>query len=299
MGRNKRADLFGGSMDNLPIAGKGVRGLFSQAQDVDDGGAQEIALNKIKPNPNQMRRTFDENVLRDMAASIREHGVLQPILLNKKGNELIIIAGEQRWRASQLAGRETIPARIFDNLGDDQALALTLLENIQRKDPSLADEAVAYKAAMQQLGFASYKELATWLNKDVVYVWRRLRLAEDEEVLALVDSGELGMVAALSEISQREEASQAVQRSATHRQAEQPDQLVDRQTLDARKAGRFDHRPYDKLLKRSQELRATDIPEPDRPALLNTLEQQQAENQRIIDELRQLVPEAKRWHVRD
>jgi ParB family chromosome partitioning protein len=136
---------------------------------------RDIPLEKVIPNPSQPRMTWHEDTLAELAASIREHGVLQPILVRPAGEEYEIIAGERRWRASKLAGKETIPA-IVERFDDATALEIALIENLQREDLSPLDEAVIYKKMTGELGY-SIRNLATKLGKDKGYVENRLRLA--------------------------------------------------------------------------------------------------------------------------
>src|SRR5437016_11624619 len=119
--------------------------------------------------------TWHEDTLAALAASIREHGVLQPILVRPAGSEYEIIAGERRWRASKLAGKETIPA-IVERFDDATALEIALIENLQREDLSPLDEALIYKKMTDELGY-SIRNLAGKLGKDKGYVENRLRLA--------------------------------------------------------------------------------------------------------------------------
>jgi ParB family chromosome partitioning protein len=119
--------------------------------------------------------TFHEETLQELAASIREHGVLQPILVRPAGDDFQIIAGERRWRASKLAGKETIPA-IIERFDDATALEIALIENLQREDLSPLDEAIIYKKMTDELGY-SIRNLASKLGKDKGYVENRLRLA--------------------------------------------------------------------------------------------------------------------------
>jgi ParB family chromosome partitioning protein len=136
---------------------------------------RDIPLEKVVPNPSQPRMTWHEETLAELAASIREHGVLQPILVRPAGEDYEIIAGERRWRASKLAGKETVPA-IVERFDDSTALEIALIENLQREDLSPLDEAVIYKKMTDELGY-SIRNLATKLSKDKGYVENRLRLA--------------------------------------------------------------------------------------------------------------------------
>ncbi|MGH2378726.1 MAG: ParB/RepB/Spo0J family partition protein [Candidatus Limnocylindria bacterium] len=136
---------------------------------------REIPIDKIQPNPSQPRMTWHEETLQELASSITEHGVLQPILVRPAGDGYEIIAGERRWRASKLAGRETVPA-IVERFDDATALEIALIENLQREDLSPLDEAFIYHKMTTELGY-SIRGLAGKLGKDKGYVENRLRLA--------------------------------------------------------------------------------------------------------------------------
>jgi len=136
---------------------------------------RELPLEKVVPNPSQPRMTWHEETLQELAASIKEHGVLQPILVRPSGDRYEIIAGERRWRSSKIAGKETIPA-IVERFDDATALEIALIENLQREDLSPLDEAVIYKKMTDELGY-SIRQLAGKLGKDKGYVENRLRLA--------------------------------------------------------------------------------------------------------------------------
>jgi len=136
---------------------------------------RELPLEKVIPNPSQPRMTWHEETLQELAASIKEHGVLQPILVRPSGDHYEIIAGERRWRSSKIAGKETIPA-IVERFDDATALEIALIENLQREDLSPLDEAVIYKKMTDELGY-SIRQLAGKLGKDKGYVENRLRLA--------------------------------------------------------------------------------------------------------------------------
>jgi ParB family chromosome partitioning protein len=141
------------------------------------GGVRRIPVDHITPNPEQPRLVFDETTLAELAASIREHGVLQPILvrpLEDGGYQLI--AGERRWRASQAAGLGTIPA-LVEEIDDDTALEISIIENLQREDLSPLDEASMYDRMVREHGY-SVRKLAQKLGKDKGYLENRLRLAD-------------------------------------------------------------------------------------------------------------------------
>ena len=150
-------------------------GIVSLLASKGPNSIKELPVGKVVPNPEQPRMTFHEETLQELAASIREHGVLQPILVRPAGDEYQIIAGERRWRASKLAGKDTIPS-IIERFDDATALEIALIENLQREDLSPLDEAIIYKKMTDELGY-SIRNLAGKLGKDKGYVENRLRLA--------------------------------------------------------------------------------------------------------------------------
>jgi ParB/RepB/Spo0J family partition protein len=129
---------------------------------------------------------FDVDALHELSASIREHGVLQPILVRPLGNNRYqLVAGERRWRASKEAGLETIPA-LVEELDDDTALEISIIENLQREDLSPLEEASMYDRMVREHGY-SIRKLAEKLGKDKGYLENRLRLADaPEEIRELV-----------------------------------------------------------------------------------------------------------------
>lgn len=149
-------------------------------------GVRIVPLDRIESNPQQPRLAFNQETLDELAASIREHGVLQPILIRPRGpHRYQLIAGERRWRASKLAGLETIPA-LIEEIDDDTALEISIIENLQREDISPLDEAAMYDRMVRDHGY-SIRKLAEKLGKDKGYVENRLRLADaPDEVRELV-----------------------------------------------------------------------------------------------------------------
>jgi ParB family transcriptional regulator, chromosome partitioning protein len=140
-------------------------------------GVKVIPVDRIESNPEQPRLAFDETTLEELAASIREHGVLQPILVRPVGeNHFQLIAGERRWRASKIAGMAAIPALVED-IDDDTALEISIIENLQREDISPLDEAAMYDRMIKDHGY-SIRRLADKLGKDKGYLENRLRLAD-------------------------------------------------------------------------------------------------------------------------
>jgi ParB family chromosome partitioning protein len=166
--RDAGSRIFGQDSDTQP-------GIISLLAARTPTAIREIPVEKVQPNPGQPRMTFHQETIQELAASIKEHGVLQPILVRPSGELFEIIAGERRWRASKLAGKETIPA-IVERFDDATALEIGLIENLQREDLSPLDESTIYKKMTGELGY-SIRQLASKLGKDKGYVENRLRLA--------------------------------------------------------------------------------------------------------------------------
>jgi ParB family chromosome partitioning protein len=160
--------------------------LLSPDQTGRSTGVRHVPVHQIESNPEQPRLSMDQESLDELTASIREHGVLQPILVRPLGgNRFQLVAGERRWRASQAAGLGTIPA-LVEELDDDTALEISIIENLQREDLSPLDEASMYDRMIKEHGY-SVRRLAQKLGKDKGYLENRLRLADaPEEVRALV-----------------------------------------------------------------------------------------------------------------
>ncbi len=136
---------------------------------------REVPVAKILPNPAQPRLSYEEDSLTELADSIREHGVLQPILVRPVGSQFELIAGERRWRASRMAQREAIPAIVVE-FDDETALEVSIIENLQREDVSPLEEASMFRK-MTDLGY-SVRQLAQKIGKDKGYVENRMRLAD-------------------------------------------------------------------------------------------------------------------------
>jgi ParB family chromosome partitioning protein len=151
--------------------------LLSPEQTHLNRGVRVLPVDRIEANPENPRLAFNEETLEELASSIREHGVLQPVLVRPLDEgRFQLIAGERRWRASKLAGQATIPALVED-IDDDTALEIALIENLQREDISPLDEAAMYDRMIRDHGY-SIRKLAEKLGKDKGYLENRLRLAD-------------------------------------------------------------------------------------------------------------------------
>jgi ParB family chromosome partitioning protein len=154
--------------------GKGLGALIQDIDRNDVESVQEADLTKIFPNPHQPRKIFDEEKLEELAASIRQHGIIQPITVQRSGDGFEIVAGERRWRAAKLAGLLTAPIHIRV-VEDDEMLELALIENLQRDDLSPMEEAYAYKALIEDLSYTQ-EVLGKRLGKSRPHIANTLRL---------------------------------------------------------------------------------------------------------------------------
>jgi ParB family chromosome partitioning protein len=154
-----------------------ILSLISPEGSERPAGIRNIPLERITPNPDQPRMNFDEVALAELAASIREHGVLQPILVRptEVPQRYQLVAGERRWRAAKAAQLEVIPA-LIEQLDDETALEIGIIENLQREDLSPLEEAMIYDRMTHDHGY-SVRRLAQKIGKDKGYVENRLRLA--------------------------------------------------------------------------------------------------------------------------
>lgn len=166
----------------------------------------EIPLEELRPNPYQPRKVFDEEALQDLADSIKEHGVFQPIIIKKSIKGYEIIAGERRYRASKIAGLTKIPA-IIRNFTDEQMMEIALLENLQRENLNAIEEAIAYKKMIQNLGITQ-EELAKKVGKSrshVTNIIGLLRLPQEVQQLVADSKITMGHARALSKLESEEE----------------------------------------------------------------------------------------------
>ncbi len=160
-----------------PALGRGLDALISTGEVKTQGSSSinEVPLSAIKPNPNQPRRDFDEEALQELADSIKEIGIIQPITLRDMGDgSYIIIAGERRWRASSLAGLTSVPAYIR-TVDDENMMEMALVENIQREDLNSLEIALAYQHLMEQYGLTQ-ERLSEKVGKNRATVTNYLRL---------------------------------------------------------------------------------------------------------------------------
>jgi ParB family transcriptional regulator, chromosome partitioning protein len=163
--------------EERPGLSPAIISLLGNDSGIQSNGIRNVPVDRIDANPNQPRLTFDEDTLLELAASITEHGVLQPILVRPGiDGRYQLIAGERRWRAAKIAGLRQIRA-IIEEIDDDTALEIAIIENLQREDLSPLDEAIMYERMTTEHGY-SLRKLAQKLGKDKGYIENRLRLAD-------------------------------------------------------------------------------------------------------------------------
>lgn len=176
---------------NRKALGRGLGALLGSDQIVSTGQETlELELDLIDPGSEQPRMRFDEEALERLAVSIREHGVVQPVLVRRKGGRYELIAGERRWRAAQRAGLGTIPV-IVKEVADSDLLEIALTENVQREDLNPIEEAQAYQKLIERVGLTQ-EALASRFGRDRSYITNYLRLLRlPDDLQRLVEDGRL------------------------------------------------------------------------------------------------------------
>lgn len=179
-------------MSKRPALGKGIGALISSA--AQEGGKKYFScpLEELKPHSNQPRKNFDNKKMTELVASVKEKGVIQPLVVRQMGDHYQIIAGERRWRAAQKAGLERVPVVIQD-VTEDHALEIALIENIQREDLNPLEEAEAYRYLIDTFDL-SQESVAQRVGKDRTTVTNALRLLRlPAAVKQLMIDGQLTM----------------------------------------------------------------------------------------------------------
>jgi len=160
--------------------GKGLGALIPEEEIIEDGSTVlKISMNMIKANKDQPRKSFDPEKISELAQSIKEHGVIQPIILNKEGDTYIVIAGERRFRAAKSIGLVEIPAIIM-NIDNKEVLEISLIENIQREDLNPIEEALAYKRLLVDFNLTQ-EEISKKVCKSRTAITNCMRLLNLDE----------------------------------------------------------------------------------------------------------------------
>ena len=172
--------------------GKGLNALFPGESLSKAESVEHIHVKSIKANPYQPRKIFDENAILELSASIKEHGILQPIIVRKSGTTYEIVVGERRYRAAKMAGLQEIPA-VVRVLTDEETMELAILENLQREDLTPIEEAEAYHKLMDSIGITQ-EQLAFRLGKSRPHIANHVRLFTlPEKVRNYISEGKLSM----------------------------------------------------------------------------------------------------------
>ena len=206
--------------------GKGLGLLFAENAIEEEGKAVSLPIGDIEPNRGQPRKQFDEAALSELSASIRQHGVLQPLLVRPiAGGNYQLVAGERRWRAARMAGLSEVPV-VIREMSDQQAAELALIENLQREDLNPMEEAMGYRTLMESYGLTQ-EETAEAVNKSRPAVANALRLLQlPDSVAQMVAGGELSagharaILAFDTEEARLDAAAAAVDRGLTVRDLE-------------------------------------------------------------------------------
>ncbi|MFH1811964.1 MAG: ParB/RepB/Spo0J family partition protein [Pseudomonadota bacterium] len=185
------------SRSRRPALGRGLSALIpappsTSTRVIESGGLLRLPIEKVRASHDQPRQYFDEASLAELASSIKEHGLLQPVVVRREREDYVLIAGERRWRAAQRAGLREIPAVVRDDSADD-SLLLALVENLQREDLNPIEEAEAYRRLAED-GSLSQEAIAQRVGKDRTTVANAMRLLRlPASVRQQVQEGELGM----------------------------------------------------------------------------------------------------------
>ncbi len=195
------SDMFAAGMATQVMGADGQPGKSME-------GARLLPLDLIDHNPHQARQAFDLDTLEELANSIREHGVIEPVIVRQKEGRYEIVAGERRYRAAIIAEQDAIPARIME-LDARQAAIITALENLQREDLDIEDEARQFAYLCEALEI-SQRELARMLGKNHVYIARRIRLLKRPDLMEEYRAGRLVLLQAAALAGPTEEEVEGV-----------------------------------------------------------------------------------------
>jgi len=217
------------SVGKKPVLGRGLSALLPGKDDVPRGTSapNEVEIDRLTPSRFQPRREFSEASLADLAQSIREQGIVQPIVVVRRGDRFEIVAGERRWRAARLAGLERVPVSVRDRSSDRDLLEAALVENVQREDLNVLEAAEAYARLREEFGLTQEK-IADRVGKDRTSIANTLRILKlSSNVRDRIRAGELSaghakaLLALAATDDQERLAEEIVRRSLSVRQAEQ------------------------------------------------------------------------------
>ena len=209
-----------------PALGRGLSALLPGKDDVPRGTQREAEIGQLRPSRFQPRRDFSEGALADLAQSIREQGIVQPIVVVARGEGFEIVAGERRWRAAKLAGLERVPIVVREHTSDRELLELALVENLQREDLNALEAAEAYARLREEFQLTQ-DQIADRVGKERATVTNSLRLLKLSAIVKdRVRSGELSAgharaLLALASVDDQERlAEEIIRRALSVRQTE-------------------------------------------------------------------------------
>ncbi|RJG23711.1 ParB/RepB/Spo0J family partition protein [Paenibacillus thiaminolyticus] len=229
--------------------GRGLDALIPSLSVNDDDKVTEVSLQQLRPNPYQPRKNFDEQSIQELAESIKQHGVIQPIIVRSVVKGYEIIAGERRYRASQLLGLATIPA-VIRTFSDQQVMEIALIENLQRENLNAIELALAYQGLMDQFSLTQ-EELSVKVGKSRSHIANFLRLLQlPEEVKEYVSRGTLSMGHARAIVGVKDTtkvkqlAKSTIEQGWSVRQLEEAIQQLHQKNKPAEKPKAVRHDPY-------------------------------------------------------
>ncbi|WP_088104601.1 ParB/RepB/Spo0J family partition protein [Halalkalibacter urbisdiaboli] len=172
--------------------GKGLQAFFPEHENEGQDKVEDVSVSQLRPNPYQPRKTFTDEAIQELADSIEQHGILQPIIVRKSIKGYEIVVGERRFRAAKKAGLKTIPV-VVRELNEQKMMELALIENLQREDLNPIEEAVAYEKLLEHLSITQ-EELAKRLGKSRPHIANHLRLLQLPNVVQqFISDGKLTM----------------------------------------------------------------------------------------------------------
>ena len=214
------------TLGKKPVLGRGLSALLPGKDDVPRGTQRDAEIGQLRPSRFQPRRDFSETALTDLAQSIREQGIVQPIVVVPRADGFEIVAGERRWRAARLAGLERVPIVVREQASDRELLELALVENLQREDLNPLEAAEAYSRLREEFQLTQ-DQIADRVGKERATIANSLRLLKlSSQIKDRVRSGELSAghakaLLALSSVDDQERlADEILRRALSVRQTE-------------------------------------------------------------------------------
>lgn len=248
--------------------------------------AKVIAIEHIRSNPNQPRKSSDSEALRELAESIRAFGLLQPIVVRPEGDDFLIVAGHRRYEACKLIGLKQIPC-IVREAQDDELLEQSLVENIQREDINPIEEALCYRLLMEERQY-SIRDMAARVHKSVGYLHGRLELLKYPDLAQSVREGKVGVFEAreLAKVEREEERQDLTQRVVSGElDREGLKEIVQKRKGKAQQLTLFNVEAFSRHWQRlRRELEALDTK--------NLAAEQQSQTRQLLEEMEQTIEQA-------